>query len=70
MSEKQKDHSKAPSQSNAGETISQHKKSVEISSSKTGKKSNRTDKNIEKTGIKHDDWDDATGNSHVTSGNK
>lgn len=53
------------------ETTSQHKKSIEASSSKL-KKPNKTEgkKNIEKTGHGHDDWNDPTGNSHLSSSEK
>lgn len=53
------------------EKISQHKKSIDASSSKL-KKANKTEgkQNIEKTGPGHDDWNDPTGNSHISSSGK
>jgi len=50
------------------ENITQHKKSADISSAKSKKQDPK--KNIEKTGGKHDDWNDPTGNSHISTGKK
>lgn len=51
--------------------ISEHKKSIDASSSKLKKANAKSsNKNIEKTGGKHDDWNDATGNSHISSSRK
>lgn len=50
------------------EKISQHQKSIDASSSKLKKTDKTGDKkNIEKTGSAHDDWNDPTGNSHISS---
>lgn len=46
--------------------ISEHRKSVDISSSKRKNRESSSQKNIEQTGAKHDDWNDPTGNSHVS----
>jgi hypothetical protein len=43
--------------------IEQHKNSTKASSSKT--KPAHSNKNIQKTGTKDDDWNDPTGNSHL-----
>jgi hypothetical protein len=48
------------------EKISQHKKSARVSSS-TQKTHAAKNKNIQKTGPADDDWNDPTGNSHVSS---
>ena len=48
--------------------ISQHKKSAKVSSSR--QKSTAKNKNIQKTGSADDDWNDPTGNSHISSSNK
>jgi hypothetical protein len=51
--------------------IEQHKKSAALSSSKVkGKNSESSDKNIKKPGENRDDWDDPTGNSHISARNK
>ena len=46
--------------------ISQHKKSAKVSSSRQ-KTHAEKNKNIQKTGPADDDWNDPTGNSHISS---
>ncbi len=71
MSEKQNVASGSSSQPKGNkDKISQHTKSIDLSSSKRKKQGSSPDKNIEQTGGKHDDWNDATGNSHITGGKK
>jgi hypothetical protein len=59
MSEK----SKKPE--NSKEKMEQHKKSTETSRIKKNV-SNDSSKNVQKTGTKDDDWNDSTGNSHLS----
>jgi hypothetical protein len=57
---------KSNTQDNKEEKIDQHKKSTQVSSSKIkDKDSASTNKHIQKTVKKHDDWNDPTGNSHI-----
>lgn len=46
------------------EKMEQHKKSTETS--KERKSSSDSKKDIQKTGYKSDDWNDPTGNSHLS----
>jgi hypothetical protein len=48
------------------EKVSQHKKSAKVSSS-TQNTHAAKNKNIQKTGLADDDWNDPTGNSHISS---
>jgi hypothetical protein len=57
----EKNHDKNTSDKN--DKIDQHKKSTKASTSKTKEKT--PDKNVHKTGAKHDDRNDPTGNSHL-----
>lgn len=45
--------------------IGQHKKSTDTSKV-ASKASKDPQKNVEKSGAKHDDWNDPTGNSHLS----
>lgn len=45
--------------------IEAHKKSIDVSSSGSKKGSSKS-KNIQKTGTGNDDWNDPTGNSHIS----
>lgn len=52
---------------NKKEKIEQHKKSVHASSEKQRSESLKSsEKKIHKTGTKDDDWNDPTGNSHLS----
>jgi hypothetical protein len=59
MSEK----SKKPEKSK--EKMEQHKKSTNTSRVKKNVTGDSSE-NVQKTGTKHDDWDDATGNTHLS----
>ncbi len=59
MEEKNKDNRKA------AEKLRQHKKSTDTSKVKNGSTKDK-DKKIQKTREKYDDWNDATGNTHLS----
>jgi hypothetical protein len=62
MSEKNKP---VNTKKDAEEKIEEHKKSKDTSKIKEHA-SKDPDKNVEKTGTKYDDWNDATGNTHLS----
>jgi hypothetical protein len=71
MSEKQNGGFGSSSQPHEDkDKISQHRKSIDISSSKIKKQQRSLGKNNERTGAKHDDWNDPAGNSHIKAGKK
>ena len=47
------------------EKMEQHKKSTNTTRVRK-KVSKNTDKNVQKTGTKYDDWNDPTGNTHLS----
>lgn len=49
----------------AKQKIEQHKKSTDTSKVKE-QASKKSHKNIQKTGTKYDDWNDPTGNTHLS----
>ena len=59
MEEKNKEDHKA------AEKLRQHKKSTDTSKVK-GESTKNKEKKIQKTGEKYDDWNDPTGNTHLS----
>ena len=49
----------------AKEKLEQHKKSIDTTKVKS-EKTKDADKNVQKTGKKLDDWNDPTGNTHLS----
>ena len=65
MSEKNKKPEDIKEKEGTKEKMEQHKKSNDASKLKN-KASKDSQKNVQKTGTKYDDWNDPTGNTHLS----